>query len=272
MKKEKITSSANRQMKRIIQLNKKAKAREKEKIFVAEGIKMFTEAPEAWVEKVFVSESFCRQLEKDACEYFDGYDWELVADPVFTAVCDTKTPQGILTTLHMPEYTLTDLFAGKKDAALGFLLVENIQDPGNLGTMFRTAEGAGIDGIIMSADTVDIFHPKTIRSTMGSVFRMPFYIAENFTDTMSVLQKAGIRIYAASLEDSCLYDEPDYTAGYGFLIGNEGNGLRADTVRHADVSIHIPMEGKLESLNAAMAAAILMYEAKRQRTRGHRIT
>lgn len=267
MKKEKITSSANRQMKRIVQLNNKTKAREKERVFAAEGIKMFTEAPKSWVEKVYVSENFCRQLEKDVYEYFDGYDWELVADPVFTAVCDTKTPQGILTILHMPEYTLSDLITQKNGTSPGLLLVENIQDPGNLGTMFRTAEGAGIDGIIMSADTVDIFHPKTIRSTMGSVFRMPFYITEDLMDTMSVLQKAGICIYAASLEDSRLYDEPDYTAGYGFLVGNEGNGLRPDTVRCADVSIHIPMEGKLESLNAAMAAAVLMYEAKRQRMR-----
>ncbi|MCI8991708.1 MAG: RNA methyltransferase [Eubacterium sp.] len=262
MKKEKITSPVNRQMKRIVQLNKKAKAREKERIFVAEGIKMFSEAPKAWIEKVYVSESFCRQLEKDAYEHFAGYDWELVADPVFHAVCDTKTPQGILTTFHMPEYTLQDLI---KRAEPGLLLIENIQDPGNLGTMFRTAEGAGIDGIIMSADTVDIFHPKTIRSTMGSVFRMPFYITEDLVGAISLLQKEGICIYAASLEDSCLYDEPDYTAGYGFLIGNEGSGLCPDTVRRADRSIHIPMAGELESLNAAMAAAVLMYEADRQR-------
>ena len=119
--------------------------------------------------------------------------------------------------------------------------------------------------MIMDKCTVDIYNPKTIRSTMGSIFRVPFYITEDLHGTLGQLQKKGIRVYAAHLEGSVCYDEPDYTGGSAFLIGNEGNGLTAETAKLADTYIRIPMGGQLESLNAAMAAGILMYEASRQR-------
>ena len=117
----------------------------------------------------------------------------------------------------------------------------------------------------MNRDTVDIYNPKTIRSTMGSIFRMPFYITEDLHETIRQLQEKQVRVYAAHLEGSVCYDEPDYTQGTAFLIGNEGNGLTAETTKLADAYIRIPMGGQLESLNAAMAAGILMYEANRQR-------
>ncbi len=145
------------------------------------------------------------------------------------------------------------------------LVTENVQDPGNLGTMFRTAEGAGVTGILMSRDTVDIFNPKTIRSTMGSIYRMPFLYTEDLKKDISELQKEGIHFYAAHLKGKASYDEADYQKPSAFLIGNEGNGLTTEIADLADVYIRIPMEGKLESLNAAMAAGILMYEANRQR-------
>ena len=119
--------------------------------------------------------------------------------------------------------------------------------------------------MILSKESVDIYNPKTIRSTMGSIFRVPFYITEDLHGTLGQLQEKGIRVYAAHLEGSVCYDEPDYTGGTAFLIGNEGNGLTAETAKLADTYIRIPMGGQLESLNAAMAAGILMYEASRQR-------
>ena len=152
----------------------------------------------------------------------------------------------------------------QKKASL-LLVTENVQDPGNLGTMFRTAEGAGVTGILMSRDTVDIFNPKTIRSTMGSIYRMPFLYTEDLKKDISELQKEGVHFYAAHLKGKASYDEADYQKPSAFLIGNEGNGLTTEIADLADVYIRIPMEGKLESLNAAMAAGILMYEANRQR-------
>ena len=142
-----------------------------------------------------------------------------------------------------------------------FLLVEDIQDPGNLGTMLRTGEGAGVDGVIMSRGTVDIYNPKTIRSTMGALYRVPFLYVEELTEAMELLQQYEIPVYAAHLQGMQYFDEISYEEGSAFLIGNEGNGLQKETAAGADVWLKIPMEGKLESLNAAVAAALLMYQA-----------
>ena len=112
----------------------------------------------------------------------------------------------------------------------------------------------------MSKGTVDIYNPKTIRSTMGSLYRVPFLYTGDLTQTIGQLQKTGIRVYAAHLKGTKSYREPDYAEGAAFLIGNEGNGLKEETAALADEYIRIPMQGKLESLNAAVAAALLMYE------------
>lgn len=255
-----ITSTSNAQIKKIIQLNTRGKARRSSRAFVVEGIKMFEEAPDDWIEAVYISESFLKnhgKLVKDR-------SYEVVSDNVFKHISDTMTPQGILCILKMPEYGMEDLLGtGEKIPLL--LVTESIQDPGNLGTMFRTAEGAGATGIVMNKSTVDLFNPKTIRSTMGSIYRMPFLYAEDLGSVIGELQGQGIRFYAAHLKGTVSYDEQDYTYPAGFLIGNEGNGLSEEIAELADDYIRIPMEGQLESLNAAMAAGILMYEANRQR-------
>lgn len=120
----------------------------------------------------------------------------------------------------------------------------------------------------MSKDTVDIYNPKTIRATMGSIYRVPFLYTTDLTGTLGRLQEEGIGIYAAHLKGKKCYDECDYRKPTAFLIGNEGNGLTEETAETADCYIHIPMAGKLESLNAAVAAALLIYEAAGQRRRG----
>ena len=131
--------------------------------------------------------------------------------------------------------------------------------------MVRTGEGAGITGIIMNKTTVDLFNPKTIRSTMGSIYRVPYLITEHLPDLLDELHKENIRLYAAHLKGDTYYDAFDFTGACGFLIGNEGNGLSDEIAECADCYLKIPMEGKVESLNAAVSAALLMYECKRQR-------
>ena len=250
-----ITSVSNPQMKRIKELLNKSKQRRKEKCFVAEGIRMVAETPADRLERVYVSESFYRHPPE-----LRGLDLSkalIVDDQVFRQVSDTQTPQGIMAVVRQQESSL-DVIMKQPDALLLFL--ENIQDPGNLGTMMRTAEGAGVTGIIMSRETTDIYNPKTIRSTMGSLYRVPFLYTGDLTQTIGQLQKTGIRVYAAHLKGTKSYREPDYTEGAAFLIGNEGNGLKEETAALADEYIRIPMQGKLESLNAAVAAALLMYE------------
>lgn len=255
-----ITSSSNPQVKNVIQLSKKAKARKDQGLFVVEGKKMFSEIPGGWLHQVYVSESFLSEPEN--AELLSGAEYEVLSDSVFKAASDTRTPQGILALVRMPEYKLSQLLAGEQTH---LLIVESIQDPGNLGTMFRTGEGAGITGIILNKTTVDVYNPKTIRSTMGSIYRVPFVVSEDLTGTLAELKEAGVQLYAAHLKGTMSYDEPDYKKPSGFLIGNEGNGLSDEIAKMADTYIRIPMEGKVESLNAAIAATLLMYEVNRQR-------
>ena len=254
-----ITSNSNPQVKNIIQLVKKAKARNEQRLFVVEGVKMFAEAPKEWMRQVFVSESL--EAKEEHKELLAHVSYEVVSDSVFKTMSDTQTPQGILALLQQPAYGLEDLL----NQPAHLLVLEDIQDPGNLGTMFRTGEGAGIGGIIMSRGTVDVFNPKVIRSTMGSIFRVPFFVTEDLKGTIKQLKQLGVKHYAAHLLGSCSYDEPDYTGATAFLIGNEGNGLSDEITELADGRIRIPMAGKVESLNAAIAATLLMYEAARQR-------
>lgn len=254
-----ITSSNNSQVKEIYQLQKKGKLRNKEGVFIVEGPKMFEELPKDRLVSTFVSETF----EKERPELLRGVRYEVVADNVFAQMSDTQTPQGILAVAKQFRYTLEDILENPKTPQL--LILENIQDPGNLGTMLRTAEGAGTTGVIMTRGTVDIYNPKVIRSTMGSLYRMPFLYVEDLAETIAKVKAAGVSLYAAHLKGVQSYDGPDYKAPTGFLIGNEANGLTTETADLADCYIRIPMEGQLESLNAAVSAAILMYEAHRQR-------
>lgn len=257
-----ITSSGNQQIKHILQLNRKAKTRYGQRVFVAEGVKMCMEAPREMIQAMYVSEAF--MADNRQSQMLKDYSYEVVKDALFKTISDTQTPQGILALVKMPAYTLEELLGNGKTPP-HLLILESIQDPGNLGTMMRTGEGAGITGIIMNKSTVDLFNPKTIRSTMGSLYRVPFYIAEDLHQVIRELKEKGIRLFAAHLEGAVPYDKPDYTGPCGFFIGNEGNGLKSETAGMADAYIKIPMEGKVESLNAAVAASLLMYEVNRQR-------
>lgn len=261
-----ISSTSNQQIKNIQNLMKKAKERKKQNVFIVEGPKLCFEAPHKLLKAVYVSESFYKEnryaKELNSVEAVT----EVVSDQVFKTISDTQTPQGIMAIVQMPEYKLEDVINKEQPH---ILILESIQDPGNLGTMIRTGEGAGISGIIMNKTTVDIFNPKTVRATMGSLYRVPFFIAEDLTEAIAKLKENGIRLYAAHLKGKMSYDKPDYTKPCGFLIGNEGNGLSDEIADLADNYIKIPMAGKVESLNAAISATLLMYECSRQRRRGH---
>ena len=258
-----IISANNSQVKNIIQLNQKAKARREQGLFVAEGRKMFREAPESWIHKVYVTESLTSdEMVMEQIRRLPEEKAEIVADNVFRQMCDTKTPQGILTVLKKPEWRMEDILKGPAPL---IMILEDLQDPGNAGTIIRTGEGAGVSGVFLTKTCVDITNPKVIRSTMGSVYRMPFLYVEDVVSLKAELEEKGVRIFAAHLKGENSYDQESYTGGSAFLIGNEGNGLTEEAAEAADCLIRIPMCGRVESLNAAMAAGILMYEAARQR-------
>lgn len=246
--------------------------RREERLFVVEGIRMFREAPDEWIREVYVSESFLQKCEKEndgeSLGRIRKYRHEVFTDEVFRKVSDTQTPQGVLCVLAMPHYELADSvdswLADSRKAPL-LMLLEDLQDPGNLGTILRAGEGAGVDGVVMTGRTVDFFNPKVIRATMGSIYRVPFFVVEDLGGTIGFLVGKGVSVYAAHLDESVDYDRVDYTKPTAFLIGNEGGGLRRETARRASQYIKIPMMGQVESLNAAAAATVLMYEAARQR-------
>ncbi len=295
-----IASTSNPQVKNLVRLREKAKTRRQQGVYIVEGVRMFREAPADRICGIYVSESFAAQPENAALldektsassgetmqrgEPSSERRCEVLSDAVFNYVSDTKTPQGILCLIRMRQYSLGEILgempdetsaairpgdapAAQRPAASGglWLALECLQDPGNLGTIFRTAEGAGVTGILMDASTADIYNPKTIRSTMGSIFRVPFLVTDDLPAALEEMKKCRIRIFAAHLDGSVGYTEPDYTGPAAFLIGNEGNGLSGAALAAADVSVHIPMRGQLESLNASTAAGILLYEADRQR-------
>ena len=264
-----ITSTANQKIKRIVQLNKKAGERKKEDVFVVEGLKMFLEVPEERLCEVYLSESFLPILEglgekgKKARQKLEVCGYEMVSDEVFRKISDTQAPQGILCIVRQCHYSLEEVLREKECPLL--LVLENLQDPGNLGTILRAGEGAGVCGVVMSRDTADIYNPKVIRATMGSIYRMPFFYTENLEEAIIRIKEAGVTVFAAHLKGEGNYDKCDYCRPSAFLIGNEGKGLTERTADLADSYVKIPMEGKVESLNAAVAAALLVYEAARQR-------
>lgn len=269
-----ITSTSNQQIKNVIKLQKSAAQRRKQKRFIVEGIRMFREIPKELLVQVFVTEEF---LQKNQ-DLFQELSYELVSSSVYKDMSDTMSPQGVLAVVRQLSYSLRRVVTGREldeglpntengqqeDSKPALLLLENLQDPGNLGTILRMAEGAGITGLILSKDTVDIYNSKVIRSTMGSIFRVPFIYVEDIMDAVRFVQEQEIITYAAHLCGNNLY-ESDFTRGSCIFIGNEGNGLTPELTALADEKIRIPMQGKVESLNAATAATVLSYEMLRQR-------
>lgn len=253
-----ISSTSNSRIKNIMNLKNSARARRQQDCFLVEGPRMFFEVPKERLLEVYVTEGF----EKKYGDRLAGCRYELISDAVCRHLSDTRTPQGVTALVKKQETPLEEILAGDENPCL--FLLENLQDPGNMGTILRTSEGAGVSGIIMNRESVDPYNPKVIRSTMGAIFRMPFVVVDDFEDVLCRLKEAGIRTFAAHLDGEDFYRQ-DYRGGCAFFIGNEGNGLSEELAARADGRIRIPMKGQVESLNAAVAATVLMYETLRQR-------
>lgn len=258
-----IESMNNPQVKRIGKLKKSSRFRRQERGFIAEGFKMAAEGLEhGLVQTLYVAESARKEYFLKLSHTIGKEDIEWVSDAVFRQISDTAAPQGVLAVIRMPEYDRGKILSEERAT---LVCLEDIQDPGNLGTIMRTAEGAGMGGVVLSKGCVDLFNPKVVRSTMGALYRMPYYITEDMSTEVEYLQSQGFQIAAARLDAELDYTHADYRGKTGLLIGNEARGLCPGTAEKADVGVKIPMEGQLESLNAAVSAALLMYEVHRQR-------
>lgn len=255
-----ITSTSNQRIKEIVQYQRKSRARNEAGIFIVEGMRMVREVPEEKLVKLYVTETFYKKHREELPK--SNVRPEFVTPTVFSYLSDTKTPQGVLAVVRQNQY---DEKIIRRAGHAHLMVLDNLQDPGNLGTIFRTAEAAGVTGILLSRDCVDIYNPKVIRSTMGAIFRMPFVYVADLPAAIGRLKEENIRVYAAHLDGKHAYDEENYCGGTAFLIGNEGNGLRQEIADCADTWIRIPMAGQAESLNAAVAASVLMFEVSQQR-------
>lgn len=267
-----ITSASNDKIKDVKKLVKSSKERYEQGVYIVEGIRMFREIPATSIVAVYVSECFYANNTDlvDDC----GVEPCVVSDKVFNSISDTGTPQGIMALVKMLKWSLKDVLGERSTAWYGdeescresafVIIAERLQDPGNLGTIMRTAEAAGATGIILSSDSVDVFNPKVVRSTMGSIFRVPVYVSEDLSADIDKLKEKGVTIYGAHLKGQDFY-EKDFKNACGFLVGNEGKGLSDEISSKADDLIKIPMKGKVESLNAATSVAVISYEVLRQR-------
>ena len=312
---ERITSTGNKLIREVRDLEKKARARRESGLFIAEGERLCSEIPAAYIERIFVADDYdgClpeftggaaqtrserrsseqnytsvphdvqnaqTRAEADAGPNAAQASSHLLRSPdsseqrnrvrqrapkifqvpreLMEHMSDTKNSQGILAVVRQKKYTeLPGDF---------FLILDTLQDPGNMGTIFRTAEAAGVNGILMNRDCVDVYSPKVVRATMGAMFRMPFMVSDDLPAEIQRMKSEGVQVYAAHLRGTKNHWDFDYRQPTAFMIGNEGNGLQDAIADLADTYLRIPMMGHTESLNAGVAASVLMYEVLRQRS------
>lgn len=306
---ERITSTGNKLIREVRDLEKKARARRESGLFIAEGERLCSEIPAAYIERIFVADDYdgclpeftggaaqTRSERRSSEQNYTSVPHDVqnaqtraeagaaashplpslntseqrnrasqrapkifqVPRELMEHMSDTKNSQGILAVVRQKKYTeLPGDF---------FLILDTLQDPGNMGTIFRTAEAAGVDGILMNRDCVDVYSPKVVRATMGAMFRMPFMVSDDLPAEIQRMKSEGVQVYAAHLRGTKNHWDFDYRQPTAFMIGNEGNGLQDAIADLADTYLRIPMMGHTESLNAGVAASVLMYEVLRQRS------
>jgi len=230
---------------------KDKKGREEQQAFLVEGLRMIREA---LASAFSVRALLLRSGYEPDFSLPDNIPAYLLPEHVFQAVCDTKTPQGIAAVLSLQ---------AKEASGCRLLALDGVQDPGNVGTIIRTADAAGFDGVLLSPDCADLFSPKVLRATMGSIFRLGFSFPSSLSAALEGLKKRGYSVISSQLDGDPFFERMDIAPSLVLIIGNEGNGV-SDTVKAAATHhLRLPMRGGAESLNAAVAAGIMMYDLTR---------
>lgn len=253
-----ITSTSNSTYKYIKSLMQK-KTRQKNGQFTVEGIKSVHDAVNSdWeIDKIVVSEQF---YDTENFDYPSETDIYKIPPAMFNALCDTDSPQGIMAVLNMKSCSELNI-----DNSKVYIYCDKLNDPGNLGTIIRTADAINAGGVLLSEGSVDIYSPKSIRATMGSFFHISIYEKVTY-DTLKNIQNSGFKIVSGALIDNSItHIECDMTKPVVLVVGNEANGVSAEILNMSDECVKIPILGNAESLNVSVAAAVLMYEAARQR-------
>ncbi len=258
-----ITSMSNQIIKEVRSLSNK-KGRKTAQAILLEGYRLVKDALDSGAEirYLIISDSFF-QKEELFLSQMPNIKSVQVPDELFSRISETESPQGILAVAEKPVYDKKEIINSIKRV----IALEDIQDPGNLGTIIRSADACGFDAVFLSKDSVDPYNPKVIRSTMGSLFHVPVIIEENFTEALHALKSNNILLAAAHIRDALPCWQADMSGKVAVIIGNEGNGLSDKVLNLVDINVMIPMPGKAESLNASAAASILIYECMRQNER-----
>lgn len=255
-----ITSLSNPKIQQVRALQKHTKERRKAQAFVVEGVRLAEEALNAnWpIEMTFFSEGLSERgqaiLEMLAGR---GVEVDSVSAPVMRSISDTETPQGLVVVLHRQALAPV--------TKLDFVFIaDGVRDPGNLGSMLRTAAAAGVQAVFLPQGSVDAYSPKVVRGAMGAHFRLPI-LEPGWQEIRTILEGSGLRAYLAITQNAERYDLADFRKPLALIIGGEASGASTDAGKLAESRVQIPMIGGVESLNAAAAAAILLFEVVRQR-------
>ena len=252
---EHITSNQNPSVKLARSL-KDRKSRVAEGKFLVEGAVMIREAVQCGLAMHML---FARESEAAFAEEMRGHcrDCYIVPDRILTQVCDTQTPQGVCAVFSLPQMTDIDHLPNR------IVALDGVQDPGNVGTIWRTADAAGFGAVIFGKGTADGYSPKVQRSAMGSGFRLKQMVTDDLADTLAQLRSRGYRVIASLLDGEPFFEREDVGGKYVLIVGNEAKGISQSVREQADVRLKLPMYGGAESLNAAVAAAIMMYDLVR---------
>ncbi len=256
-----ITSQDNRICKTIRQLGVR-KHREKLGLYLIEGENLMEEAFKNNAETEFIA------INSDRLDYYrnlfggrigEGY---VMPAKLFDQLAETESSQGIMAAVRIPQFTEKQF--AERIAGGNVIVLDRLQDPGNIGTILRTCDAAGYRGALMIRGTADIYSPKAVRAAAGSVFRIPAYYTAGAHEGVKLLKGAGLNITGTGFDTELMYYDADMRQNTAVVIGNEGNGISDEMKALCDRIVKIPMHGSIESLNAAVAAGILIYESIRQ--------
>ncbi|TSB48008.1 TrmH family RNA methyltransferase [Alkalicoccobacillus porphyridii] len=246
---KRIDSTKNEQIKKWKKLHKK-KDREKAGQFIVEGFHLVEEVLKSDIELqvLLLTEEFVLPVDWNV----DTGKIILTTDSVMKEVCETESPQGIAAVCILPQKTMLPYQAGR------YLLLDRIQDPGNMGTLIRTADAVGLDGVILEKGSADIYNSKVIRASQGSVFHLPI-VKGDLKESIQQFKKAGVPIFGTALEGASTYTAMEPQETFALILGNEGEGVASGLLNLTDQNLYIPIHGQAESLNVTVAAGILLY-------------
>ena len=256
-----IQSVQNPLIKNILKLQEKSRERKKQQLFVVEGKREIELACKGQFD--IDSLLFIQQkIEYDYIKQFNAREVIEITQEVYQKIAYRESTEGIIATAKSKYIDLNSLIFKNKEPLI--LVIEGIEKPGNIGAMIRSADAANIDAIILADPKTDQYNPNVIRSSVGGVFTKNIVISSS-DEVIKFFKKNNIRMYAATLQNSNKYTDEDYTKASAIIVGTEANGLTQIWRDHSTKNINIPMQGEIDSMNVSVAAAIILFEAKRQR-------